>query len=539
VPPIPAAWRRRFALFPEGYDPIATAGEGEWFDARAADNVVAFFRTFMFHSKGPAGGKPMVLEPWQEAIVGALIGWKRASGTRRYRQAFIYIARKNGKTTLGAGLTCYFLFADKEHGAELYSCASEREQAAITFQVAKASIQQCPRLEAACTIHESMKSIRVASGGRVASYKALSAEAGTKHGLNASFVLMDELHTYRDRDLFDVMETSMGARAEPLMVSITTADEIRKSICNEQLDYAEAVAAGRIKDSAFLPVLYRAPRDADPWARETWAMANPNLGVSIFEDYLRQAAEKARASPARENSFRRLHCNQQVEAQNRWLSSDAWNACGGELPKGAKDGPCHVGVDLSSRTDLTAMVAYWPHSHAVEVLVWVPRVGAARRTAEDQIPYLAWEAEGIVRLTEGDCQDLAAIEEDVAEWCAEHDVASIGIDPMSARQMVASMQERGLPVFEFLQFRKYVSPACVELERLVIGKRLRHDDNPVLAWCVANCVVDVDRDGFMRPNRKQSKDKIDALMALLFAIGRSQGETEGPSVYETEGLLVL
>lgn len=539
-PAIPKRWLRRFALFPEGYDPVATAAPGEWFDVAAADNVAAFFRTFMRHSKGPLGGQPMVLEPWQEAIVGCLVGWKRADSTRRYRQALIYIARKNGKTTLGAGLISYFLFADNERGAELYSAASDRDQAAITYEVAKASIEQVPRLAAACTIYETTKTIRVHSTQRTATYKALSAEAGTKHGLNASFVLMDELHTYRDRNLFDVLETSMGARTEPLMVSITTADEIRKSICNEQLDYAEGVAAGRIKDSAFLPVLYRAPRDADPFDEATWRMANPNLGVSVGLDYITQAAEKAKQSPARENSFRRLHCNQQVESAERWLSSTAWAACGGPFPEGAFDGPCHVGIDLSSRTDLSARVAYWPHSHAVEVAVWVPRVGAARRSAEDQIPYLKWHDQGIVELTEGDCQDLDHIGRDTMEFCSKHEVLSIGIDPFFAREMIVRFQDAGLPVFEFKQFRREMSPACVQLERLVIGKTLRHGDNPVLAWCVANIIVDVDDMGNFKPSRKKSRDKIDAAVALIMALGRAMAhEKKVPSPYEEGDLLVL
>lgn len=519
---------------------MATAAPGEWFDADAADNVVAFFARFMVHSKGPLGGRPMVLEPWQEAIVGCLIGWKRADETRRYRQAFIYIARKNGKTTLGAGLVCYFLFADRENGAELYSAASDRDQAAITYHVAKASIEQTPRLAATCNIYETTKTIRVATTSRTATYKALSAEAGTKHGLNASFVLMDELHTYRDRNLFDVLETSMGARTEPLLVSITTADEIRKSICNEQLEYAEGVASGRHADSAFLPVLYRAPRDADPFDEATWRLANPNLGISVSLDYMVQAASKAQASPARENSFRRLHCNQQVESAERWLSSTSWGLCGGPYEDGARDGPCHLAVDLSSRTDLSARATFWPHSSAIDVFAWVPKVGAARRTAEDNVPYLQWAEQGYVKLTDGDCQDLEAIGDDIIAYCGEHEVLSIGVDPWNARQLITRLQEHGLPVVEFRQTRRDMSPACAAFERLVIGKRLRHGDNPLLGWCVSNVVVDVDENENVKPSRRKSREKIDGAVAGIMAVGRAEAhEKQEPSPYESRGLTVL
>lgn len=308
-----------------GYDPWSDAGDCVFDEALAAESV-EFFPALLKFTEGERAGSPFELEAWQAAIVANLFGWYRPDGTRRYREAFVFVPRKNGKSCLLAGLLLHELMRGNEPGAQLYSAAAEREQAALIYRHAAQMVAQEPELSVRCACKPSMKVIE-RTDGEWCMYKALSADAFTKHGLSPSFVVVDELHAHPNRELVDVLLTGTGARRQPLVVYITTADYQRPSICNEKYEYAVKVRDGSHSDPAFLPVIYEAAESDDWTDPEVWKKANPNYGISVREEYLSRECEKAKATPGYENTFRRLHLNQRTQQDVRWLSMDAWNSC--------------------------------------------------------------------------------------------------------------------------------------------------------------------------------------------------------------------
>jgi hypothetical protein len=274
--------------------------------------------------EGEVGGEAAVLEPWQQAIVANLFGWKRPDGTRRFREALIYLPRKNGKTQICAGLATYVLFCDGEPGAEIYSAAADEDQAKIAFTMAKQMVLQEPQLASRAKIVGKA----IVYEPLVSSYKPISSIADTKHGASRRMALIDELHVHKDRDLVDVLITSTGARAQPLIIHLTTADYQRPgSICNEKHEYASKVRDGLIDDPSFLPVIYEASREDDwtkprrPGGRPTRTSASRSPSTTW-----RASASAPRRRPGYENTFKRLHLNIITEQASRWLAMERWDA---------------------------------------------------------------------------------------------------------------------------------------------------------------------------------------------------------------------
>jgi len=276
------------------------------------------------HTKGPFAQQPFNLRPWQRQILTQLFTTQK-DGRRRYRTCLLMLPRKNGKTELAAALAIYFLLFDGEIGGEVYSAASDKDQAALVFNVAAQMIRNDPELEAQCEIIDSQKRIVHRKSGSF--YRAISAEAYSKHGFNASVVIYDELHAAPNRELWDVLSTSQGARAQPMMIAITTAGYDRHSILWELYAHAKKVRENPALDPTFLPILYEAPIEADWTDERVWKKANPALGDFRSLEEMRIAAARAKEIPAQENTFRRLYLNQWTEQAARWISMAAWDAC--------------------------------------------------------------------------------------------------------------------------------------------------------------------------------------------------------------------
>jgi len=508
-------WPRVLGLIP-GYDPWATAGECT-FDAAAADHVVGFFQDCLVHVKGEWAGRPLVLAPWQRAVVGNLFGWKRPDGTRRFREALIYVPRKSGKTLCASGLALYTLFCDGEVGSEVYCAAADREQAKLLWDVAKRQVLAHPVLAESCKVYQN--SIVIETMG--SSFKAISADANTKHGYNSQCVIVDELHAQPDRELVDVLQTSTGARRQPLFISLTTADFARESICNEKYEYATKVRDGVIEDPSFLPVVYEA-KPEDDWADPAvWERVNPNLGVSLSRDYLERECRRAKEQPAYQNTFRRLHLNIRTEADVAWLQLDKWDACLADFHPDELEGKsCYAGLDLASTTDLCALVLYFPEDgHAVLPFFWAPREGALKREKRDRVPYTQWARDGYLTLTEGDVADYQAIRLRLRELATIFDIRQLAFDRWGATKLVNDLKEDGLDVVAFGQGYASMSSPAKELEKLMLGRELQHDGHPVLRWCASNVMVETDAAGNIKPSKKKSTEKIDGIVALVMAIG--------------------
>ena len=520
-----------------GFSPEETAGHC-WYDKEAADRAIGFFRDCLTHVKGEKAGQPFELDNWQEDIVGAMFGWKRPDGTRRFRTSYIEIPRKNGKSTLCAGLALYMLFCDGESGAEVYSAAAEREQASIVFDIAAQMVQSEAILRnASKTFRKSIAVEKTAS-----TYKVLSADAFTKHGLNASAIIFDELHAQPNRDLWDVLSTSTGARVQPLTIAITTAGYDRNSICYEQNQYAQKVRDGVIEDDSFLPIIYSADKENDFRSRKTWQKANPAYGISIREDYLEREAQRAAELPSYENTFKRLHLNMWTEQATRWLPLDRWDEA--EPFEAFDSRPCWAGLDLASTTDIAAFVMVCPDDEGgidVVPVFWIPEENAYARERRDRVPYAAWAKKGLIRLTRGDVIDYEQIREDIIQLADEYNIQEIAVDRWNSTQLVTQLEGElsHIDMAMFGQGFRSMSSPCKLLEQLVMSKKCHHGANPVLRWMMGNVAIESDASANIKLSKKKSTEKIDGIVALVMALARSSESGDSGSIYDNGGITIL
>jgi phage terminase large subunit-like protein len=525
-----------------GYDPHDSAGDCV-FDAESAETACDFFAEQLVFIEGEKAGRPFVLEPWQRAIIETLFGWKRPDGMRRYREAFIFVPRKNGKTPMTAGLLLFMCFADGEPGAQIYSAAAEREQAALVFRHAAGMIARNPEMERRSKVYRTYKSIEFYGGDTV--YKALSAEAETKHGYNAHAIVIDELHAQPNRDLVDVLITSTGSRRQPLIVHITTAGFDRNSICYEKYDYACKVRDGSIDDPSFLPVIYEAGEDEAWDDPETWERANPNLDVSVSRDYLRRECQRAKDSPAYENTFRRLHLNQWTQSDSKYLSTEQWNICGKEAinEDDFKGKWCYAGLDLSTTTDITAFSMAFPLEDGGVAIInraWAPAENARKRELKDRVPYGLWAKQGYLTLTDGNVIDYDVIRAEINALSKKFHIKAIAADRWNGTQFIIQLGGDGFEVAAFGQGFKDMTAPTKELGKLVVSGKLRHGNNPLLTWTASNLMVEQDAAGNVKPSKKKSTERIDPMVAAIMAIGMLIAKPiEQKSVYEERGMLVL
>ena len=518
---------------------MAQATQDFYFDKKAAATAVRFFERYLVHIKGKWAGEAFTLEPWQaDDIINPLFGCKRADGTRQYRTCYIEIPRKNGKSSLCSGIALYLLYADNEPSAEVYSAAADTKQAAIVFNVAKGMAISSKSLMARGQVYRNSIFIpRTAS-----TYQVLSADAYTKHGLNAHGIIFDELHAQPSRDLWDVLATSTGARSQPLTVAITTAGFDRNSICWELHEYARKVKEGIITDDSFLPVIYAADEQDDWRSPAVWRKANPNLGVSISEDYLKRECAKAENIPAYENTFRRLHLNQWTQQESRWIPMAAWEASAGEVDAVALHGKvCYAGLDLSSTTDITALVLAFPLDGAIKLLpfFWIPGDNLLERSKRDHVPYDLWVKQGLINATAGNVIDYDFIVAKITELRKQYNLKELAFDRWGAAKIVQDLTELGVTVVPFGQGFASMSGPSKELLRLVLAGKLHHGGNPVLRWMADNAVVKSDPAGNIKPDKAKSTQRIDGIVATAMALDRAMRHGAGISVYEKHGVTIL
>lgn len=545
---VSSPWAKRLQL--PGYDPVATAGACH-FDVAAAERVLQFIPECLKHVKGAKGGEPFDLEPWQQAIVANLFGWKRPDGTRRYRECFLFVPRKNGKTPLASAIILYTLFCDPEPGMEIYSAAADRDQASLVFAHAKGMVLQEAELSSRCKVYEVARSI--VREETQSSYKVISAEANTKHGYNSHLVVIDELHAQPNRELVDVLTTSTGARRQPLILYTTTSDFERPSICNEKRDYATKVRDGIIDDEAFLPVIYEAPptwegKAADYLSptfyanEEIWKYANPNLGVSLSWEYMRAECRRAQETPAYLNTFLRLHLNVRTQQDVAWIDMVQWDACLSDIePEELRGRPCWAGLDLASTSDLCSLTLVFPDDgNAIMQFFWLPYQTAMIRERRNRVPYPSWVQQGFIKATEGNSVDYQVIKEDILGLNQLYALQELGFDRWNSSQLINELMQEGINCVAVGQGYASLSAPSKHLELLLSNKELRHDGNPVLRWNMSNVMAEFDAAGNVKPSKRKSSEKIDAVFSMVMALARILvREDTGPSVYEKRGVIVI
>nr|DAT74912.1 MAG TPA: Terminase large subunit [Caudoviricetes sp.] len=510
------------------------------FNEEKAKRTINFINALK-HTKGSWHGVPFDLLPWQEKIMSDIFGTVKENGFRQYNTAYVEIPKKNGKSELAAGIALYLTCGDNEWGAEVYGCASDRQQASIVFDVAVDMVEQCPALKKRIKPIMSVK--RLVYKPTNSYYQVLSSEAFTKHGLNVHGVIFDELHAQPNRDLYDVMTKGSGdARKQPLFFLITTAGTDRNSICYEVHQKAADILAGRKTDPTFYPCLYGIDDDDDWMDEKNWFKANPSLGHTIDVEKVRAAFQSAKENPAEENIFRQLRLNQWVKQNTRWMQMDKWDACDERVDlEYLKGRECFAGLDLSTTLDLTAFVLVFPPRNDSEKYIivpyfWIPEDNLRQRVRRDHVPYDAWNAQGFIRTTPGNVVDYRRIEEDIKQIASEFVVREIAYDRYNATQIILNLQDEGLTMIPFGQGFKDMSPPTKELYTLVLKNKIIHNGHPVLRWNFDNVCVETDAAENIKLSKKHSTERIDGAVATVMALDRAVKNKDMGSVYDNRGI---
>lgn len=521
-----------------GYDPTRGASDMIW-DRKAAEHAVDFFGSCLVLTSGKTAGKPFYLERWQAEYVATLFGWKRPDATRsrRYRESFFAVPRKNGKTETGAGVALYGLTCDGEEAAQIYSAAKNRDQAALVYEPASRMAERSPVLSGRLKCVDSKK--RIVYYKSASYYQALSADAGSSHGKSPHMVIFDEAHTQPNAKLYEGLKTGMGFRRQPLFINTTTAGTDRHSLCYQVWSYARQVRDGKVDDLTFLPLIYEIVEGDDWHDREAWRRCNPNLGVTVTEEFLNDEYRRACSSPMYENSFRNLYLNEWTQQAVRWFSMSAWNACAGHEPD-LTGRECWVGIDLAATTDITAVVAAFPMDDGTIYLqphFWIPAEAIAARSHRDKVPYEQWARAGLVTATDGGATDYDSVRDYVERLASRCWVQQVRMDPWNAQQVATQLQQAGLPVEAMRQGYASISGPSKEFERGIVNKTLRHPSHPVLDWMAGNVAIESDAAGNIKPSKAKSTERIDGIVAAVMAVAGLVTRCENQrSYYESNPL---
>lgn len=529
---------------------------GLHFDIKTAQRVFDFFHTLRL-TEGEHDGKPFLLQPFQKFIVGSIFGWKTKDGTRRFRTAYIEQGKGNGKSPLAAAIGLYGLTADGETGAEIYSAAVSRDQAKILFRDAENMVMTSPDLRDHVQRHVGNLSVP----SSLSYFRPVSSEHRGLDGKRVHMALIDEVHVHPDALVVDKMRAGTKGRRQALIVLITNSGSDRNSVCWHYHEISRKVVSGEVEnDSLFAYVCQLDPcakcladgktmpvdgcKQCDDWRDErTWIKANPCLGVSILKRYLAEQVQEATQMPSKENIVKRLNFCVWTEQAVRWMPMANWDACNAAIPYSRLIGQtCYAGLDLASRTDLCALVLFFPNIDgrcAALPYFWAPREGAERRQEVDHVPYMDWYKQGLIDLTEGNATDYDVIREKVRELNQTFRIAELGFDPWNAQQLCTQLMDDGMTVVELRQNFANLSGPMKELESLVKTKALDHGGHPIMRWMASNVSATMDRVGNIKPGKDRYIDKIDGIVALIMAISRWMVNQDSPSIYETRGLVTL
>lgn len=524
---------------------------GLHFDPAQGRRVVQFIEGYCKHHKGSQwAGKLMVLEPWQREVLTQIFGWRRADGTRRFRTAYIELPRKQGKSQLAAGVGLYLAVADGEAGAEVYSSATKKDQARIVWSEAAAMVKSSPELKRFVKVFRN--SLHVERTG--SKFEPLSADSNTLDGLNPHGNIVDELHAHKTREVWDVLDTAMGARRQPLTLAITTAGTYEPEGIGWQMhDYAVKVLEGVVQEDSFFAFIAAADEGDDFFSEAAQRKANPNFGVSVEPSYLAKQARTAVDQPGFLNEYLRLHLNVWTRTVTRWLSLERWAECeaatAGDVRASARAREltlekrvCFGGLDLSTKLDLCALVLAFPGpDDVVDVLCrfWLPEETVAKYGKKGQRHYEAWVREGWITTTPGDVVDYEFIRAEVNALSKRFAVQQIAYDPWGATDLATRLLGDGVAMVECRQGFQSLSEPSKDLEARILQKKVRHANNPVLRFCVANAVVRRDPAGNIKPDKEKAVERIDGVVALVMALGRSITATPTETSYLSRGGVVL
>ena len=536
------------SIFP-GYDPFYGADEYEFIPARAEERI-EFIENEIKHTEGPMAGKPYILAPHQRGLIYMIWGWyHRETGFRRIKEVFYYVPRKNSKSTDCAVILNTELFTMTDWRQQLYSSASGEKQAGIVYKIMRAQIKMNPEMLKRVRVYESPKSIVRLQDDSI--YQPLPDNADVEHGKNVHFALCDETHTYKNDNLIVALETGMVAQDEPLLMHATTADYIGESVCNSLYDRACKVRDKELDDPEFLPIIYEADKqklkeNPEYWqTEECWKQSNPLYGITVRESYLRRQCRIAIDNPAKENEFKRLHCNIQTETSERMISSEVWALNNGDFPPGYFDGKPVVGasLDLSSSMDTTSFnLLFDGPDGGVDSLWfhWIPRKAAQSNEKDYNKPFSVWERDGWITVTDGGVIHYDRIRVEVLDIVQKYGVKELFIDPLfQAKQIAQQFIDDGLNVTDFRCSPANVTAPLEEFMRLVGEGKFRHGNNPLMRDQSASVTL-INRGVMKIPGKAKSTAHIDGIVTAIMSTAMAlRNRTEKKSVYEDRGALTF
>ncbi|WP_144466144.1 terminase large subunit [Bacillus nitratireducens] len=491
------------------------------FDERKANKPIEFIERFCKHSKGEWACKPIELELFQKAYIAALFGFiDKETGLRRYRESLFYVARKNGKTTMLAGLAAYMLIADGEGGAEVYSIASKRDQARILFDETHNMIQQSPDLSK----HIKKRKSDLYFPLTMSKLMPLAKNSNTLDGLNSSMVIIDELHSILDRNLYEVMKQSQSARQQPILIMITTAGTVRENIFDDMYQYACNIVDGKFEDDRFLPILYELDDKSEWTDNNAWQKANPALGSIKKLDDLESKVEKAKNNPSDLSGLLTKDFNIRDTVKSAWLTFDDIN--NEETFDVEQFRNCYAigGADLSVTTDLSCATLLFvdkdTQKRFIHQMYWLPRDSFEKRVQMDKIPYDKWLEQGLLRLCNGNSINYG----DITAWFVEM-LNNYGVTPLwvyydsySAKYWVEEMEQHGFKMVRCIQGAKTLSLPMQQMGQDLKAKKINYNNSPILKWCLTNTGVETDRNGNIVPVKNQAaKMRIDGTASMLDA----------------------
>ena len=491
------------------------------FDDAKANRAIKFIETFCKHSKGELAGKPLVLDLFQRAYISALFGFvDKETGYRRYTESFFFVGRKNGKSTMLAAIALYMLMADGESGSEVYSVASKRDQANILFDQAHEMIKQSPDLN---------KNIRKRKSDlyfphNFSKMQSLGKNSNSLDGLNAHLVVIDELHSIQDRNLYEVMKQSQSARTQPLLIMITTAGTHRGTIFDDLYEYACNVVDGNFEDDNFLPIMYELDHKAEFKMPDRWQKANPALGISKKVEDLERKVARAKNNPNDLTGILTKDFNIRETTDSAWLTfEDIVNEATFDI-KDFAGWYAIGGADLSITTDLSCATLLFvdPDTEIryVHQMYWLPQDNLQKRVEEDKIPYDKWHEQGYLRLCSGNTIDYSDITDWFLEMLNEYDITPLWIyyDNYSARYWVDEMEGYGFKMIRTQQGARTLSLPMQNMGADLQKNKINYNNHPILKWCLTNTGVETDRNGNIVPIKNQSpKRRIDGTASMLDA----------------------
>lgn len=491
------------------------------FDVEKANRPIEFIERFCKHSKGEWSGKPFKLELFQKAFISALFGFiDKDTGYRRYTETMFFVARKNGKTSMLGALALYMMIADGEGGSEVYSVASKRDQANILFDEAHNMIQQSPYLSK----HIRKRKSDLYFDHTMSKLMSLGKNSNSLDGLNSHLVVIDELHSIQDRNLYEVMKQSQSARNQPLLIMITTAGTLRGNIFDDMYEYACGVVDGTFEDDHFLPILYELDDKAEYKDERSWMKANPSLGTIKKVNDLKRKVQRTQNSPNELTGLLTKDFNIRETVNNSWLSFDDINNEETFNIEDFRGWLAIGGADLSITTDLSCATLLFldpkTEKRYIHQMYWLPQDNLYERVNEDKIPYDKWYEQGLLRVCTGNTIDYSDITDWFMEMLRDYEISPLWIyyDNYSARYWVDEMEGQGFKMIRCIQGAKTLSLPMQNMGADLKAKKINYNNHPILKWCLTNTGVETDRNGNIVPIKNQSsKRRIDGTASMLDA----------------------